>query len=191
MGDTGKRALLFAAAAVAVLTLAVSANASTLTFDATLLGTNENPANASLGTGFITAVLNDVTNALSVSENFSGLTAGVTVTGIHCCAASNGNAPFALNFVSSGFPTGVTSGTFSHTFNLSSDLIGFSAAAFIANLEAGLTYADIVDTNFPAGEIRGQLLLAPVPLPAALPLFATGLGTLGLLAWWKRRKKYE
>ena len=29
---------------------------------------------------------------------------------------------------------------------------------------------------------------APVPLPAALPLFATGLGALGLLGWCRKRK---
>jgi hypothetical protein len=28
----------------------------------------------------------------------------------------------------------------------------------------------------------------PTPLPAALPLFATGLGALGLLGWRKKRK---
>ena len=27
-----------------------------------------------------------------------------------------------------------------------------------------------------------------VPIPAALPLFATGLGALGLLGWWRKRK---
>ena len=26
------------------------------------------------------------------------------------------------------------------------------------------------------------------PLPAALPLFATGLGAMGLLGWWRKRK---
>jgi hypothetical protein len=30
--------------------------------------------------------------------------------------------------------------------------------------------------------------LAPTPLPAALPLFATGLGALGLLGWRRKRK---
>jgi hypothetical protein len=29
---------------------------------------------------------------------------------------------------------------------------------------------------------------SPIPLPAALPLFATGLGALGLLGWRKKRK---
>jgi hypothetical protein len=30
--------------------------------------------------------------------------------------------------------------------------------------------------------------VSPVPLPAALPLFATGLGALGLLGWRRKRK---
>jgi hypothetical protein len=30
--------------------------------------------------------------------------------------------------------------------------------------------------------------LSPVPLPAALPLFATGIGALGLLGWRRKRK---
>jgi hypothetical protein len=30
---------------------------------------------------------------------------------------------------------------------------------------------------------------AATPLPAALPLFATGLGALGLLGWRKKRRK--
>jgi len=30
--------------------------------------------------------------------------------------------------------------------------------------------------------------VSPTPLPAALPLFATGLGALGLLYWYKKRR---
>jgi hypothetical protein len=36
--------------------------------------------------------------------------------------------------------------------------------------------------------ISGSLVTSPVPLPAALPLFATGLGGLGLLGWRRKRK---
>ena len=30
--------------------------------------------------------------------------------------------------------------------------------------------------------------VSAAPLPAALPLFATGLGAMGLLGWWRKRK---
>jgi hypothetical protein len=36
------------------------------------------------------------------------------------------------------------------------------------------------------GEGNGSVSQAP--LPAALPLFATGLGGIGLLAWWRQRR---
>jgi hypothetical protein len=32
------------------------------------------------------------------------------------------------------------------------------------------------------------VLFSPAPLPAALPLFASGLGAMGLLGWRKKRK---
>jgi hypothetical protein len=40
------------------------------------------------------------------------------------------------------------------------------------------------ETKFVAAHLR----VNDLPLPAALPLFATGLGALGLLGWWRRRK---
>ena len=53
-------------------------------------------------------------------------------------------------------------------------------------IQNGLSYFNIHTTINGGGEIRGQL--APVPLPAALPLFATGLGVLGVLGWRRKRK---
>ena len=40
------------------------------------------------------------------------------------------------------------------------------------------------------GETHGLFgaITSPVPLPAALPLFATGVGLMGLLAWRRKRK---
>jgi hypothetical protein len=44
------------------------------------------------------------------------------------------------------------------------------------------TFSDAVAGNFEFA------LGAPVPLPGALPLFATGLGVLGLLGWRRKRR---
>ena len=41
-------------------------------------------------------------------------------------------------------------------------------------------YADTIDNMIN--------LLSSTPLPAALPLFGTGLGMMGLLGWRKKRK---
>jgi hypothetical protein len=37
-------------------------------------------------------------------------------------------------------------------------------------------------------DIAGNGALQVIPTPAALPLFATGLGGLGLLGWRRKRK---
>ena len=57
-----------------------------------------------------------------------------------------------------------------------------AGATLVAEIIGGLTYFNIHTVGFPSGEIRGQV----VPLPAALPLFAAGLGIVTFLA---RRKK--
>ena len=51
------------------------------------------------------------------------------------------------------------------------------------------TYSSISWTNPNFEYWYGFTVGAPqVPLPAALPLFATGLGALGLLGWRRKRK---
>ena len=42
-----------------------------------------------------------------------------------------------------------------------------------------------ISLNFSNGEIT---IVSATPLPAALPLFATGLGALGLFGWSRKRK---
>jgi hypothetical protein len=48
------------------------------------------------------------------------------------------------------------------------------------------TYAESAYTT-----LYGEFHITAVPLPAALPLFATGLGVLGLLGWHRKRKMRE
>jgi len=93
----------------------------------------------------------------------------------------------------------VTSGTFNATFSLTDPTfynptfvtleggtVAGAEAALIAGIEDGQSYFNIHTTMNPGGEIRGQL--EPTPLPAALPLFATGLGALALLGLRRKRK---
>jgi len=42
--------------------------------------------------------------------------------------------------------------------------------------------------NLQASDSQGSASVAAAPLPAALPLFAGGLGGMGLFAWWRKRK---
>ena len=159
-----------------LLSVTPSINAATIVFIATLSGANEVPPNGSPATGSGTFTLDDVANTLAVNESFSGLTAPDTAAHIHCCALPGTNTPVVLSFTAF-FPTGVTAGTFNHTFTLATDLSGITVAAFISGLKSSQAYANIHDANFPGGEIRGQLI-AVVPEPASLGLFAFGAGCL-------------
>jgi hypothetical protein len=53
----------------------------------------------------------------------------------------------------------------------------------------GLEPHSEVDDVFHQWDVMGQMTQqVETPLPAALPLFATGLGGLGLLGWRRKRK---
>jgi len=113
-------------------------------------------------------------------ETFSGLLAPATAAHIHCCGPAGMNEPVVLPYsAAQGFPFGATSGTFTHTFDLNTDLSGITTAAFVAGLENAQTYANIHDVPFPGGEIRGQL--AAVPEPRAFFALAGCLIVLGVM----------
>jgi hypothetical protein len=64
-----------------------------------------------------------------------------------------------------------------------SPLIGIFA--IVAGSIPGFNFSVLYETN----EVDLSLTaVAETPLPAALPLFATGLGALGLLGWRRKRK---
>ena len=164
------------------LALAIPAHADTITYTATLLGSNEVPPTGSPGTGFGTFILNG--NLLSINESFSGLTAPASAAHIHCCGPVGVNEIVAVPFTP--FPN-ATSGTFMTTVDLSlagtytaafitqeGGTVGLAEAGLIAALNSGNAYANIHDSNFPAGEIRGQITQV-TPEPTSLLLFGTGL----------------
>ncbi len=161
-----------------------TALADTLTFTATLNGASERPnPTLSTGTGFATVTLSG--NILSVNENFTGLTAPASAGHIHCCAGADSTAPVEVGFPN--FPH-MTSGMYTQSFDLSMFTFGspgFTETQLIDGLESGLAYVNIHDMNYPAGEIRGQLLpVASTPEPGTFLLLGTGMA--GLLSFHRR-----
>jgi len=168
-------------------------------FTAALSGSQVAPPNGSPGTGFVTVTLNQTTNTLDVAESFSGLTANPTAAHIHCCVAPGNSGAIAIPFNDFLLMAPGTSGIYTHLFDLT-DATTFSAvfltghgntaasarAALIAGMFAQLTYSNIHTTNFPGGEISGQLVVA-APEPGSLVLFGSGLAVLVGLARSRRR----
>lgn len=178
---------------VFVLALAISPAVPAATvYTTVLLGANEVPATGSAATGNATVTLNG--DMLTVIETFSGLTGGpASAAHIHCCALPGVTAIVAIPFT--GFPN-TTSGSYNQIFDLTL-LATYNGAfvtanggtpasaetALIAGLNGGQAYANIHDTTFPGGEIRGQLAAA-VPEPATVAL--TGISLLLLLLLRRR-----
>jgi hypothetical protein len=195
-----KNGLLGIISGAALCMLATGTSAAILTFDAVLSGSSEIPANVSPGTGFATVIVDDSLFTMSVSVTFSGLTGQTTASHIHCCIAPGGNAGVATQVPTfSGFPLGVTSGTYSNTFDMtlaSSYNPGFVTShggtlssafgALFAGMEDGDAYLNIHTTLFPGGEIRGNLQIAAVPETATWAMMILGFAGVGFMAYRRR-----
>jgi hypothetical protein len=177
--------------------LGQAASAGTITYIADLLGTSENPSNASPGTGFATVIIDTVAQTMDVEVIFSGLMGTTTASHIHCCTPSPGNAGVATTTPTfAGFPLGVTSGSYNNTLDLTlassynpafvtaqGGTVAGAEAALLAGLAAGDAYLNIHTTVVPGGEIEGFLVIAPEP--ATLLMAGTALAGLAIL----RRKR--
>jgi hypothetical protein len=98
-------------------------------------------------------------------------------------AANNGNVTYTL--------TGMKGGLTQYTLT-STELANTAVFQTILNADSGIAIDALIISVTIAGTSTNldNLVFTPttVPLPAALPLFATGLGALGLLSWRRKRK---
>jgi len=186
-----RRTLQACVTAAAILACAGSARA--VTYVATLDGPSESPPSGSLGTGSANVFINEDTDIMAVTVNFTGLTGTTTASHIHCCTAvaNTGLAGVATEvpFFDS-FPIGVTSGSYLHLFNLldasaynpafitaNGGTVAGAEAALIAGLNAEKAYLNIHTSFKGGGEIRG--FLSVVPEPSTWTLMIGGLGLAG------------
>jgi MYXO-CTERM domain-containing protein len=189
-----------AVAAVAFVNGGQNCQAAQISYFANLSGPAESPPNASPGTGFAEVDVDTVANTLHVHVTFSGLLGTSTASHIHSPTAIPGAGTAGVATTTptfTGFPLGVTSGTYDNTFDLTlassynpafvtanGGSVANAEAALLAGLAADEAYLNIHSTVVPGGEIRG-FLVTPEPTSAAM----AGVGFAALAGYlWRRRR---
>ena len=154
------------AALCGLFALLLSGASAAQTFTGSLSGPAEEPPNAS--PGWRQSISTQPT--LSVDVAFSGLVGTTTAAHIHCCTNSinpstAGVATQVPTF--SGFPAGVTAGSYQNTFDLTSaasfnpafitangGTAASAEAALVNGMLANRSYFNIHSSVFGGGEIR-------------------------------------
>lgn len=138
---------------------------------ATLESRNEVPAVASPGSGIFLASIDDDAREIEYSLSFKNLQAPVVQSHIHFAQPSVNGAIVIWLCGTATAPgpagtqpcpqEGTITGTITPETVIAATTQGINAGDFdkvVANLRAGLGYANIHTTQSPAGEIRGQLV---------------------------------
>jgi len=185
----------FSTSTLLAVALAGPATAHEQAYSVLLSGPAEAPPNASPGHGSGTVLFDLDVVTMRVQLTFAGLVGPTTASHIHCCTAVPGTGTVSVATTLptfTGFPLGVMSGSYDHTFDMtqaSSYNPAFVTAkgsvsgalnALLAGAASGSAYLNIHTSSFPGGEIRA--FLVPVPEPSTWALMLGGIGVLGWLA---------
>jgi hypothetical protein len=209
MSDPRKRALFFAATCLAMSAITLiapkTAGAASLVInDASIEGSIIfSVGQFDRGIGFVldgtqilapslgtaSATVSEGTAATGpITHTFTGqfLTGGALIqptSGTIAFTEAGGGISDILTFsYTGGGAGGVATLTGSFVSDLASSLLAPLGATLVSESTTPFTFNN---TNITASAVSD---VEAVPLPAALPLFATGLGALGLLGWRRKRK---
>jgi hypothetical protein len=195
------KTLMFQISAALLATVAFSqlANASTITFGGSVSGTGSGGSPPSFDETFSGSGIDTTFGAFNLTESAHVDISGSTVT------VSNGVLTFLFPPTSGGFTadftgSGTTSGT-TATATLDLTIVsGLLAGETGTLMGTGSfdTQTQILTVNYTGtlsgdgpvlGFVNGPTVdVSATPIPAALPLFASGLGAFGLLGWRRKRK---
>lgn len=165
-----------------VAVCAVGANAAQFIYTAALNGFQEAPMTPSQGIGTIVLTLDDVANTASGTGSVSFLTGPPVDFHIHE-APYGVSGPVRIPIGPTAFSAPNAQGVRTINFSVSLPINGISFAQLKTFLDARNGYFNIHTSQFPSGEIRGQIM--PVPEPGTIVGIA--VGTAALLR--RRRRK--
>ena len=152
-----------------------------LDFGSVALGTTSDPLNFSVT---VSLAPGEVIVGPELPTGFNQFGFNIQQNSGDCISAEGGTCDFSVFFTP--------------------DEIGLSQTT--VQIFIGIRLSEILEGDVPPGEGEGDLNLfgyvdlsgvgieatvTPVPLPAALPMFAGGIGLLGLLGWRRKRKVSE
>jgi hypothetical protein len=198
-----KTELLGLMAACALLGSTVAANASPYVVTLDQIGSNVvATGSGQLNVTGLSLVGTGVTQNPGVQANIASLTlsqtfGGTVYTGLSGPTSFGSGGPFGVSS-SSGPPVAIVGNFTPTTMQILFVPTGYMSDSVLATstdtwnnatlASLGLTPGTYVWTWGTGADQSFTLEIGQTPLPAALPLFATGLGGLGLLGWRRKRK---
>jgi len=189
--------------ALSFLALARTVQGDVIHYSTTMSGPNESPSNASLGVGTADVFYDTTLHTMHVMVSFSGLTGTTTASHIHAPTlmpdtGTAGIATVTPNFT--GFPLGVTSGTYDHTYDMfavggfgtaymagNGGTFASAEAAFLSAMDNEKAYLNVHSSFVPSGEIRGFMHRVP---DAASTAALLALGLAAMLGYARNQRRF-